>query len=82
MILSIKEQGKSPAGPRKDPKNAVAAAKLVVSQRRRRQLVLMEDRRRRGIAFENLAMEMLGYLDNSEDVKVGITELQERLGVA
>ena len=42
--------------------------------------VLMEDRRRRGIAFENLAKEMLRYFDN-EDVKVGMTELQERLEV-
>ena len=41
--------------------------------------VLMEDGRRRGFAFENLAKEMLRYLDNSEDVKVGIPELQERL---
>ena len=41
----------------------------------------MEDRRRRRIAFENLAREMLRYLDNSDDVKVGITELQERLEV-
>ena len=43
--------------------------------------VLMEDRRRRRIAFENKAKEMLRYLDNSDDVKVGITELQERLEV-
>ena len=40
MILSIKEQWQNPAVPRKDPKNAVAAAKLVVSQRRRRPLGL------------------------------------------
>ena len=33
--------------------------------------VLMEDRRRRGTAFEQLAKEMLRYLDNSEKVKVG-----------
>ena len=39
---------------------------------------LMEDRRRRRIAFETLAKEMLRYLDNSDDVKVAITELQER----
>ena len=44
--------------------------------------VLMEDRRRRRIAFENSAMEMLRYQDNSDDVKVGITELQERLDVS
>ena len=37
--------------------------------------VSMEDRRRRSIAFE------LRYLDNSEEVKVGIVELQERLEV-
>ena len=36
----------------------------------------MEDKRRRSIAFENMAKEMLRYLDNSDDVKVGITELQ------
>ena len=43
--------------------------------------VLMEHRRRRGIAFEKLAKEMLRYLDNCEEVKVGIAELQERLEV-
>ena len=40
---------------------------------------LMEDRRRRRVAFEKLAREMLRCLDNSDDVKVGITELRERL---
>ena len=43
--------------------------------------VLMEDRRWRSTAFENLAKEMLRYLDNSDDVKVGTSELQERLEV-
>ena len=38
----------------------------------------MEDRRRRGIAFEKLAKEMLRYVVNSEEVKVGTAELQER----
>ena len=42
----------------------------------------MEDRRRRRIAFENLAKGMLRYLDNADDVTVGITELQERVEVA
>ena len=41
----------------------------------------MEDRRRRGIAFDKLAKEMLRYLVNSEKVKVGIAELEERLEV-
>ena len=40
--------------------------------------VLMEDRRRRRVAFENQAKEMLRYHDNSDDVEVGITEMQER----
>ena len=39
----------------------------------------MEDRRRRRVAFENLAKEMLRFFDNSDDVKVGTTKLQERL---
>ena len=42
---------------------------------------LKEDRRRRRIAFENLAKSMLRYLDNCNEVKVGITELQERVEV-
>ena len=42
------------AVPREDPENAVAAAN--------RWVVMEEDRRRRGIAFENLAKEMLRYL--------------------
>ena len=40
-----------------------------------------EERQRRRIAFENLAKGMLRYLDNSNGVKVGITELQERAEV-
>ena len=43
--------------------------------------VLIEDRRRRRVAFENLAKEMLRYIDNSDDVEMGNTELQERLEV-
>ena len=43
--------------------------------------VVMEDRRRRRIACENLAKGMPRYLVNSNDVKVGITELQERVEV-
>ena len=42
---------------------------------------MLEYRRRRNVAFANLAKEMLRYLENSEEVKVGITELQEQLEV-
>ena len=41
----------------------------------------MKDRRRRGIAFENLAKEMQRYLEDSEDAKVCIIELQEPLDI-
>ena len=41
----------------------------------------MEDRRRRRIAFGDLAKGMLRYRDNSDDVKMGIAELQDRLEV-
>ena len=41
---------------------------------------MVEDRRRRS-AFENLFKGVLRYLDNSNDVKVSITELQERVEV-
>ena len=42
---------------------------------------LREERRRRRIAFENLTKGMLRYLDNCNEVKVGITELQARVEV-
>ena len=37
-----------------------------------------KDRRRRRIAFEKVVKEMLIYFGNSDDVKVGTTELRER----
>ena len=42
----------------------------------------MEDRRRRRTAFKNLAAGMLRYLDNCNDVKVGITEIARTIGGA
>ena len=42
---------------------------------------LREERRRRRIAFETLAKSMLSCLDTCNEVKVGITELQERVEV-
>ena len=46
------------------------------------QSVAMEDRRRRRVAFEKMPKRMLKYLEDSDDVKVGITELQERLEIS
>ena len=42
----------------------------------------MEDRRRRRVAFEKTAKRMLKYLEDSDDVKVGVTELQEQLEIS
>ena len=44
------------------------------------QWVSVEDRRRLRVAFEETAKRMLRYQEDSEDLKVGVTELQERLG--
>ena len=41
-----------------------------------------EDRRRRRVVFEETAKRMLRYLEDSEDLKVGVTELQEQLGIS
>ena len=41
----------------------------------------MEDRRRQSVVFENVAKDMLRYLENSEELKVGITEFQVHLEV-
>ena len=69
MTLGIKKLGqKSPAVPRS-------------AREDEGRCVLMEDRRRRRTAFENVAKEMLRYLDNRDDVKVDVTESQERLEV-
>ena len=63
--------------PQQHSTDSSASAKFVVGQRRRRSLG--SDGRK--AKAENLAKDMLRYLDNCNDVKVGITELQERVEV-
>ena len=46
------------------------------------QWVAVEDRRRRRVAFEETAGSFLRYLEDSEDLKVSVTELQEQLGMS
>ena len=41
----------------------------------------MEDRRRRSIAFEKMVKRMLKNLEDSDAVKVGVTELQKQLEI-
>ena len=42
---------------------------------------MMADRRRRNVTFVNMAKDTLRYQETCEEVKVGITELQEQLEV-
>ena len=82
LTLGIKEPGQKLRRVPTALYRLLCLSKLVVCQRRRRSLG--NDgikRRRRRIAFENLAKGMLRYLDNCNEVKVGITELQERVEV-
>ena len=44
--------------------------------------ISVEDRRRRRVTFEKTAKRMLRYVEDSEDVKVGVTELQEQLEIS
>ena len=44
--------------------------------------VAVEDRRRRRVAFEDTAKGKLRYLEDSEDLKVTVAELQELLGIS
>ena len=76
-----RSQGKSSAVPQQHSTNSSASPKLVGRPEKKIIGKVMEERRRRRIAFENSAKEMLRYLDNSDDMKVGITELQEKLEV-
>ena len=45
------------------------------------QWISVQDRCRRRVSFEETAQGMLRYLENSEDLKVGVTELQEQLEI-
>ena len=40
----------------------------------------MEDQRKRCAAFEDAAKRMLKYSEDSDDLKVGLSELKEQLG--
>ena len=46
------------------------------------QWISVEHWRRRRVAFEEAAKRMLRHLEDSEDLKVGVTELQEQLGMS
>ena len=72
--------GKGPSVSRKKDENAVAAAKCFFEQEGRSEWSSVEDRRRRRVAFQDAAKRMLRYLEDSEHVKVNISELKRQLG--
>ena len=83
--MTFKHQGvlaKAPSVLREDFENSVAAAKLVVVQGRRKSMVAVEDRRRRRVTFEETSKGILRNLEDSEDLKVSVTDLQEQLGIS
>ena len=46
------------------------------------QCVAVEDRRRMRVAFEETARGILRYLEDSEDLEVSVTEVQEQMGMS
>ena len=73
---------KVPPCPERTLKTQLPQESSLSSREEEGRWVAMEDRRRRSIAFEKMAKKMLKYLEDSDDVKVGITELQERLEIS
>ena len=76
------EMAKAPPCPERTLKTPLPQQSSSSSRDEESQWVAMEDRRRRSIAFEKVAKIMLKYLEDSEDLKVGVTELQQRLGIS
>ena len=80
----IKYQGvmaKAPPCPERTLKTPMPQQSSPSSRDEESQWVAVEDRRRRRVAFEETAWGMLRYPEDSEDLKVSVTELQEQLGM-
>ena len=73
---------KAPPCPERTLKTPLPQQSSLSSREEEGHWVAMEDRRRRSITFEKMAKRMLKYPEDSDDVKVGITELQERLEIS
>ena len=69
--------------PREDLENDVAATKLAFIQGQRKPVGHGGRHRRRWrVAFEEISRDLPRYLENSEDLKVSVTELPEQLGMS
>ena len=78
----LESQGKKATRARRSPetlKTPMAQQSQPSSRDEESQWVAVEDRRRRRVAFEETARDVPGYLENSEDLNVSFTELQEQL---
>ena len=81
----MKYQGlvtKAPPCPERTLKTPLPQQSSSSSRNEESQWVSVEDRRRRRVAFGETAQGMLRYLEDSEDVKVGVTESQEQLVIS
>ena len=76
-----RNSGESPPCAERTLKTPLPQQSSPSSRNEGNQWVSDEDRRRRRVAFEETAKRMLTYLEDSEDLKVGVTELHEQLGV-
>ena len=70
--------GKAPPCPERTLETPLPQQSSSSSRNEENQRVSAEDRRRRRIAFEETAKRRLTYLEDSEDLKVGVIELQEQ----
>ena len=52
----------------------VMASRVASTREEESQWISVEERRKRRVAFEEMAKKMLGYLEDSEVLKVGISE--------
>ena len=75
------EMANAPPCPERTLKTPMPQQSSPSSRDEESQWVAVDDRRRRRVAVEETARSILRYQEDSEDVKVSVTELQEQLGM-
>ena len=81
-VMYERMMAKAPPCPARTLKTTLPQESSSSSRDEESQRVAVEDRRRRRVAFEETAKGMLRYQEDSEDLKVGVTELEEQLGIS
>ena len=83
MIIEVsRSNGKSSSVPQRTLKTSMPQQRSPSSRNKESQWVAVEDKRRRRVAFEETAGGILRYPEDSEDLKVCVTELREQLGMS